>query len=66
MKAIILGIDGGTFDLLTPLMEMGLMPNLKKLVAEGSHGILRSTIMPITAPAWSSFATGCEPSKHGV
>ena len=33
-------------------------------MAEGAHGSLRSTVPPMTGPAWTSFATGVNPGKH--
>ena len=42
------------------------MPALRGLVAAGRAGTLRSTIPPVTFPAWSSFMTGANPGKHGV
>jgi predicted AlkP superfamily phosphohydrolase/phosphomutase len=65
-KLLVIGIDGGTFDLLLPWMQEGLLPNLQKLAADGVSGTLRSTLPPITAPAWTSFYTGKNPGKHGV
>jgi predicted AlkP superfamily phosphohydrolase/phosphomutase len=65
-KVLIIGLDGGTFSILQPLIEKGKLPNLKKIQEEGVSGDLQSTIPPITAPAWSSFMTGTNPGKHGV
>jgi predicted AlkP superfamily phosphohydrolase/phosphomutase len=65
-RVIIIGLDGGTFRFLQPLMADGHMPNLKRLVEEGAWGELASTIPPVTAPAWATFATGKNPGKHGV
>jgi predicted AlkP superfamily phosphohydrolase/phosphomutase len=65
-KAIVIGLDGATFTLLQPLMDEGNMPNLKKIMENGASGILYSTYPPLTAPAWSSFATGKNPGKHGA
>ncbi len=65
-KVLIIGIDGGTWRVLTPAIEKGHMPNLKKLVREGTSGILRSTLPAITPAAWSSFQTGMNPGKTGV
>lgn len=61
-----LGLDGGSWNLLEPLMNQGIMPNLQKLVKKGSSGVLQSTIPPYTAPAWVSSTTGVNPGKHGV
>jgi len=65
-KVFILGLDGGTWKILNPLMEKGIMPNLKELVEDGASGTLQSTIPPVTAPAWTSFQTGVNPGKHGI
>jgi predicted AlkP superfamily phosphohydrolase/phosphomutase len=65
-KFTVLGIDGGTFTLIRPLMERGLMPNLKSMTEKGVWAHLKSTIPNHTAAAWSSFATGRNPGSHGV
>ncbi len=65
-KAFVLGLDGGSWDLLKPLMRQGYMPNLQKLCEHGVCGTLNSTIPPYTAPAWVSCVTGMNPGKHGV
>jgi predicted AlkP superfamily phosphohydrolase/phosphomutase len=65
-KVLIIGLDGATWTVLTPWMEDGSLPNLAKLRAGGCWGELRSTIPPLTAPAWSTFLTGKNPGKHGV
>lgn len=65
-RTLVIGIDGGTFSVLEKLIADGLMPNLAGLVETGASGILRSVLPPITGPAWRSFATGCNPGKHGL
>ena len=65
-KTIIIGLDGGTFTLLKPLMDQGHMPTLKELADNGVCGELASTIPPLTGPAWSSFQTGLNPGRHGL
>lgn len=65
-KVIVIGLDGGTFDLIRPWAESGELPTFKKLLDEGSHGILLSTIPSNTSPAWPSFYTGTNPGKHGA
>jgi predicted AlkP superfamily phosphohydrolase/phosphomutase len=61
-----MGIDGGTWDVLRPLMEEGKLPHLSGLVEKGSSGILKSTIPPETASAWTAFQTGVNSGKHGI
>lgn len=65
-KVVIVGLDGATWDLLLPLAEQGFLPNLRRLCSTGAHGDLESTIPPVTAPAWASFATGKNPGKTGI
>lgn len=65
-RVLAIGLDGGTFYLLKKWIDAGDLPNLAKLVREGVHGDLISTIPPITAAAWTSFVTGKNPGKHGL
>lgn len=65
-RVLVIGIDGGTFDLIRPWAEEGDLPNLARLMEEGVHGPLESTLPPVTSPAWPTFATGKNPGKHGV
>jgi predicted AlkP superfamily phosphohydrolase/phosphomutase len=63
-QILIIGVDGGTLDLLLPWVREGKLPHFERLIREGSHGTLESTIPPVTAPAWTSFMTGQNPGKH--
>ena len=65
-RVLIIGLDGATWDVLTPWIDDGTLPHLAKLCRAGSWGKLRSSIPPVTAPAWSTFMTGKQPGKHGV
>ncbi len=65
-KVLIIGLDGGTWEIFNPLILKGLMPTLKKMASDGIRGTLKSTIPPITPAAWASFQTGVNPGKHGV
>lgn len=65
-KVLVVGIDAATFDLIRPLTQQGKLQTLKKIMDEGVSGELRSTIPPLTAPAWTSMVTGKNPGKHGI
>ena len=65
-KVLVIGLDGATFDLIKPWVDMGYLPTLARLLREGAHGELSSTIPPMTAPAWTSFSTGVNPGNHGL
>ncbi|UGS36423.1 alkaline phosphatase family protein [Capillimicrobium parvum] len=65
-RALLLGIDGATFDVLDPLMRDGTMPFLARLVDDGVRAPLMSTALPLTAQAWPSLMTGRSPGHHGL
>ncbi|MFC2037390.1 alkaline phosphatase family protein [Chloroflexota bacterium] len=65
-KIMAIGLDGATLDLIEPWAQAGELPTFRRLMAEGAYGPLRSTIPPMTAPAWTSFMTGKNPGKHGL
>jgi predicted AlkP superfamily phosphohydrolase/phosphomutase len=66
MKILVIGLDGGEWDVINPMIERGLLPNLQKMIASGVSGDLVSSIPPITPTAWASFLTGVNPGKHGI
>ncbi len=65
-KLIMIGLDGGTFKIIDPLIEEGKLPNFKHLIENGTKATLKSTIPPLTAPAWVTLMTGVNPGKHGL
>jgi len=65
-KVLVVGFDGATLDIASPMMEAGKLPNLSKICQEGASGTLLSTIPPNSSVAWSSFITGMNPGGHGV
>jgi predicted AlkP superfamily phosphohydrolase/phosphomutase len=65
-RVCIIGWDGATFDLIEPWVAQGKLPNIAEVLRNGAHGALRSTLPPMTFPAWSSFMTGKNPAKHGI
>ena len=65
-KIFVVSLDGATFDVLLPLMRQGYMPNLARMMEKGLSAKLESVIPPVTGPAWTSFMTGKNPSKHGI
>lgn len=65
-SALVLGLDGATWKLLTPLMDKGELPHLKSLVDSGISGNLSSVVPFLSPPAWTSAITGVNPGKHGI
>ena len=65
-RLLIIGLDGATFDLIQPWAAAGHLPHLAHWMARGSHGLLRSTIPPLSPHAWATFQTGLNPGGHGI
>lgn len=63
-KVLIIGIDGASWNLINSMIKS--LPNLKYLIRHGVHGNFKSTIPPVTFPAWKSYSTGKNPGKLGV
>lgn len=65
-KLLIVGWDAADWNLITPLMDGGLMPTLAKFVEQGCMGNL-ATLHPCLSPMlWTSIATGKLPDAHGI
>lgn len=65
-RVLVVGWDGADWEVLEPLVKKGAMPNLARLMAEGSWGELRS-LTPLLSPLiWTTMATGVSPDRHGV
>jgi predicted AlkP superfamily phosphohydrolase/phosphomutase len=65
-RTIVAGLDGCSWNVLDPLLETGKLPNLAALREQGASGVLESVVPFYTGPAWSSYATGVSPGRHGV
>ncbi len=65
-RFLVLGLDGGTFRVLDPLIAAGELPFLGRLAREGLSATLNSVYPPKTIPAWYSFATGLDPGALGI
>ncbi len=65
-KVFVVGLDGGTFDLVRPWVREGHLPNFKRLLEEGVNHDLSVELPPGTVPNWPSFMTGKNAGKHGV
>jgi len=61
---IVLGLDGLDPKILGALMEMGRLPNFKKLAGMGTFAPLGTTMPALSPVAWSSFITGMTPGVY--
>jgi predicted AlkP superfamily phosphohydrolase/phosphomutase len=65
-RTLIIGLDGATFDLITPWVQAGYLPALARLIEQGVHGPLLAWPNMNSAASWTSMVTGCNPGRHGV
>lgn len=65
-RLTVIGLDAATFDVVDPLLEAGDLPNLARLFASGSRGVLRSVTHPLTPHAWATMTTGVNAGRHGI
>lgn len=65
-RVVLVGIDGGSWNLLDPAIAAGELPNLGALARRGVTGDL-ATVEPVISPTvWTSIATGRSPAVHGI
>ena len=70
-RVLVLGLDGGDWDVIDPLIEAGYLPNLGRIVKGGARaGLDCYPSFPFLAcfcpPVWNSIATGHAASEHGL
>ena len=63
-KTVVLGFDGVDPDLVEQWIDQ--LPNIRRLSETGTLMPLGTTCPPETPVAWSTFATGMNPGKHGI
>ncbi len=65
-RLTVVGLDAATLDVVGPLVADGQLPTLRRLLEDGSSGVLRSTTHPLTPHAWTSLVTGVNAGRHGI
>jgi predicted AlkP superfamily phosphohydrolase/phosphomutase len=65
-KTIVVGLDGGHFELVEPWIEAGHLPNIERAIDGGVTADLHSVHPPVTSPNWKAYATGKNPGKLGI
>lgn len=64
-RVLVLGLDCAPPALVFERL-LRHMPNVAALMRRGAHGPLRSTVPPITLPAWASMVSGRDPGELGL
>jgi predicted AlkP superfamily phosphohydrolase/phosphomutase len=65
-KVLLVGWDAADWKIIQPLLTAGKMPNLQKLMQQGSYGTVETLDPPLSPMLWTSIATGKTADKHGV
>lgn len=65
-RVLVFFLDGGTWSLLRPGIERGLLPTMANMVSQGAHGILESVVPTETSFATAAFALGKHPAALGA
>ena len=61
-----IGLDGLSWNVLSILLNRGIVPSIDALKRHGVYGGLISIIPPFTLPSWTSLSSGVNPGKHGI
>lgn len=68
-KIAVLGIDAMDPRLTKKYVEMGIMPNVKRLIEEGAARedlMLLGALPTVTPPQWTTLAVGTYPQTHDI
>ena len=65
-KAIIVGLDGASMELVRRMADEGHMPNVSRLMRQGVHREMLGVYPTLTPPGWTTVFTGAWPGTHGV
>jgi len=65
-KVLLIGLDGATWRVMSPMLKAGELPHLASLVQRGVRGELKSMSGADSPVIWSTVYTGKGKDKHGI
>jgi predicted AlkP superfamily phosphohydrolase/phosphomutase/tetratricopeptide (TPR) repeat protein len=65
-KVLVIGWDAAEWKVIMPLIQLGKMPALSRLMSRGVHGKLQTLDPPLSPMLWTSIATGFRADTHGI
>ncbi len=65
-RAIIIGMDGASMELVNNMIEWGHTPNMAKLRNAGVYRSMLGVFPTLTPPGWTALSTGSWPGNHKV
>jgi predicted AlkP superfamily phosphohydrolase/phosphomutase len=66
LRVLLVGLDGGTWRVLDPLMAQGALPNLARLAQEGFAARIDSPPPQVSPALWATVVTGVAAESHGI
>src|SRR4030042_6016664 len=63
---VVIELDGGSWNVINPLIQQGKLPNMQQLIRNGVSGDLLSDPPLLSPRLWVSILTGKHSQKHGV
>ena len=65
-RVVFIGIDGTPHSLITRLVAEGHVPNMARILSEGTYAPMYSVYPTVSSVAWSCMMTGVNPARHGI
>lgn len=65
-KVVVIGVNGMEWDILRPMLVQGKLPNLAKVIKNGTYGKLQTVSAPNCPRVYSTMFTSTKPEEHGV
>lgn len=65
-KMVVLGFDGASWNVVRPMLEDELLPNLRRIMDSGVYARLRTPWPPSTPIIWTTLYTGAHAQNHGI
>ena len=65
-RVVVVGLDGVTFRVLSPLLRSDQLPTFRRLMEEGAWGTLMTYGTASSPRIWTSMATGKKTREHGI
>jgi len=65
-RAIVIGMDGASMELVKNMASWGHVPNIAKLMKHGVYRPMLGVFPTLTPPGWTALCTGTWPGTHQV
>ncbi len=65
-KTVFIELDGGSWNVINPLIRQGRLPHLERLIRGGAAGSLASMPPFVSPKLWTTIFSGKKPEKHNI